>query len=148
MSWMEMPPERPDLSMTSSLNQVKVSGRSPSVTEHSIDTRWPRRRFSPTLNLLIVGGTWYFFKLESYYILRSLRSYVFLPITLRTPAWVATVPWRLAAEHAYSPASFLATLAMVRVPLWKTCWRRSRGSNLLSENTKIFFLSFGTLYLQ
>ena len=32
-------------------------GRSPSVTEHSMETRWPNRRFSPTLNLLMVGGT-------------------------------------------------------------------------------------------
>ena len=53
-------------------------------------------------------------------------------MTLSAPLCVASVPWRLAAVQAYSPASFLVTLEMRRVPLSNDWWRRSSGSGFES----------------
>ena len=53
----ETPPCSPGLRSLPSLNQDRVSGRSPSTTEQSMETRWPSRRDSPTVNLFSVGGT-------------------------------------------------------------------------------------------
>ena len=58
---MEIPgwdrPTVPGTILSPSLNQVSVIGRSPSVTEHIMETLWPRRRLSATENLFRVGGT-------------------------------------------------------------------------------------------
>ena len=55
-------------------------------------------------------------------------------MTLSAPFCVASVPWRLAAVQAYSPASFRATFEMRRVPLGKDWCRRSSGRGLESAN--------------